>query len=139
MIVLFILHSILCETVERALPENNIRGIRRSKKLVDGSKITVDTYYGVRYGTASRWGLPVDALQRNDHTKPEEVPYCPQTSSFNSTEDCLTLDLYIPKDFSGDSLIIYLPPYPANSPYAPATLAWYDASIPSAKLNSGKS
>lgn len=41
MFVLFILHSILCQNVERALPEGNIRGIRRTKKLVDGSKITV--------------------------------------------------------------------------------------------------
>ena len=67
------------------------------------------------------------------------MPYCPKTSSFNSTEDCLTLDLYIPKDFDGDSLVIYLPPNPASSPYAPDTLAWFDASIASAKLNSGNS
>ena len=40
MILLFVLHAVVCQNVERALPEGNIRGIRRSKKLVDGSKIT---------------------------------------------------------------------------------------------------
>ena len=134
-VFLSVLEIIFAKNVERALPEGNIRGTRKSKTLVDGSKVTVDVYYGVRYGTADRWAEPKDALQRDRHVNPEETPYCPNTSTLNQTEDCLTLDLFIPKDFDGNNLALYLPPNPTSLPYAPTTFPMYDGSILSAKLN----
>ena len=133
-IFLSVLELICAENVERALPEGNIRGTRKSKTLVDGSTVTVDIYYGVRYGRADRWTKPKDAAQRESHVNPEETPYCPNTSTLNQSEDCLTLDLFIPKDFDGNNLVLYLPTNPISLPYAPKTFPMYDGSILSAKL-----
>ena len=139
LLILAVLYPCNGERVERALPEGNIRGTRVTKTLIDETTLTVDVYYGVKYGTAERWTEAAALLstgeQREDHTDPLNTPYCPNTSTLNQTEDCLTLDLFIPSDFSGDNLIIYLPPNPSNLPYAPATFPVYDATILSGKLN----
>jgi para-nitrobenzyl esterase len=98
--------SIACLSPAWSAPSVNVDGVT-IKGTVSSVNAKVDEYYGIPYATAERWQPPkAHAALSNpfDGSDSSKVKACPQndavfvgTSTIAQSEDCLSLNVYVPK------------------------------------------